>query len=110
MLPSGEANAAYEWMMGQYGSAAGREDNSLEQELSRALAEHFGERVAFLVSSESENDYPGESKDATWQRRKEESLKVLKNAGCYLLVLDRTDFLPVNVHTKSLDIDISQIG
>lgn len=43
------------------------------------IEKRFGERVAFLVSSESENAYPGESEDATWKRRKEESLKVLKN-------------------------------
>ena len=43
------------------------------------IEKRFGERVAFLVSSESENAYPGESKDATWKRRKEESLKVLKD-------------------------------
>ena len=43
------------------------------------IEKRFGERVAFLVSSESENDYPGESRDASWQRRKEESLEVLKN-------------------------------
>ena len=49
-------------------------DGTLEE-----IEKRFGERVAFLVSSESENDYPGESKDASWKRRKEESLKVLKN-------------------------------
>ncbi len=49
-------------------------DGTLEE-----IETRFGERVAFLVSSESENSYPGESKDASWKRRKEESLKVLKN-------------------------------
>ena len=49
-------------------------DGTLEE-----IEKRFGERVAFLVSSESENVYPGESEDATWKRRKEESLKVLKN-------------------------------
>lgn len=49
-------------------------DGTLEE-----IEKRFGERVAFLVSSESENDYPGESKDASWKRRKEESLKALKN-------------------------------
>ena len=44
------------------------------------IEKRFGERVAFLVSSESEKAYPGESKDATWKRRKEESLRVLKNS------------------------------
>lgn len=43
------------------------------------IEKRFGERVAFLVSSESENNYPGESRDASWKRRKEESLKVLKD-------------------------------
>lgn len=49
-------------------------DGTLEE-----IEKRFGERVAFLVSSESENVYLGESEDATWKRRKEESLKVLKN-------------------------------
>ena len=43
------------------------------------IEKRFGERVAFLVSSESENKYPGESKDASWKLRKEESIKILKN-------------------------------
>ena len=45
----------------------------------KEIGKRFGERVAFLVSSESENDYPGESRADSWKRRKEESLKVLKN-------------------------------
>lgn len=49
-------------------------DGTLEE-----IEKRFGERVAFLVSSESENVYSGESEDATWKRRKEESLKILKN-------------------------------
>ncbi len=44
------------------------------------IEKRFGERVALLVSSESENDYPGESRSESWKRRKEESLKVLRNA------------------------------
>lgn len=43
------------------------------------IEKRFGERVAFLVSSESENQYPDESRTDSWKRRKEESLKVLKN-------------------------------
>lgn len=43
------------------------------------IEKRFGKRVAFLVSSESENDYPGESRADSWKRRKEESLKILKN-------------------------------
>ena len=43
------------------------------------IEKRFGERVAFLVSSESENDYPGESRADSWKRRKEESLKILKS-------------------------------
>ena len=49
-------------------------DGTLEE-----IKKRFGEHVAFLVSSESEKAYPGESEDVTWKRRKEESLKVLKN-------------------------------
>ena len=40
----------------------------------------FGKRVADLVSSESEPEYPDEDKKATWKRRKENSLLVLKNS------------------------------
>lgn len=43
------------------------------------IEKRFGERVAFLVSSESENEYAGEDRSQSWKRRKEESLKVLKN-------------------------------
>ena len=44
------------------------------------IEKRFGKRVAYLVSSESEPDYPGEDRGATWKRRKEESLLVLKNS------------------------------
>lgn len=53
------------------------------EETDGTLAEiekRFGKRVAMIVASESENDYPGEDRRATWKRRKEESLKVLKNS------------------------------
>ena len=46
----------------------------------KEIEKRFGERVALLVSSESENEYAGESRSESWKRRKEESLKVLKNA------------------------------
>ena len=44
------------------------------------IQKRFGDRVANLVSSESENEYPGEDPAATWKRRKEESIRVLKNS------------------------------
>ena len=44
------------------------------------IEKRFGERVAYLVSSESEEKYPDEAPDVTWKRRKEESLQVLKNS------------------------------
>ena len=50
-------------------------DGTLEE-----IEKRFGQRVALIVSSESETDYPGETRDATWKRRKEESLKVLRNS------------------------------
>ena len=50
-------------------------DGTLEE-----IEKRFGKRVAYLVASESENDYPGEDRRETWKRRKEESLKVLKNS------------------------------
>jgi len=43
------------------------------------IEKRFGARVAFLVSSESENEYAGEDRSESWKRRKEESLKTLKN-------------------------------
>ena len=49
-------------------------DGTLEE-----IEKRFGERVAFLVSSESENKHAGENLSESWKRRKEESLKVLKN-------------------------------
>ncbi|MBR3739886.1 MAG: HD domain-containing protein [Clostridia bacterium] len=51
-------------------------DGTLEE-----IEKRFGQRVALIVSSESETDYPGEEKSATWKRRKEESLKVLRNSS-----------------------------
>ncbi len=50
-------------------------DGTLEE-----IEKRFGQRVALIVASESETDYPGEEKSATWKRRKEESLKVLRNS------------------------------
>lgn len=44
------------------------------------IEKRFGKRVAELVSSESEETYPGEDKKVTWKRRKEDSLRVLKNS------------------------------
>lgn len=42
------------------------------------IEKRFGERVASLVDSESEDEYPGEDRSATWQRRKEGSLLALR--------------------------------
>ena len=44
------------------------------------IQKRFGDRVAKLVDSESEQKYPGEDKHATWKRRKEGSLQVLRNS------------------------------
>ena len=44
------------------------------------IEKRFGKRVAYLVESESENAYPDEDKSASWQRRKEESMIVLKKS------------------------------
>ncbi len=46
----------------------------------REIKKRFGERVAVLVDSETEKDFPGEDKAATWQRRKEDSLERLKSS------------------------------
>ncbi len=40
----------------------------------------FGKRVAKIVASESEEKYPGEDKRATWRKRKEGSLRMLRNS------------------------------
>ena len=50
-------------------------DGTLEE-----IEKRFGKRVALLVSSESEAEYPGEDRADSWKRRKEESLLVLKNS------------------------------
>ena len=44
------------------------------------IEKRFGERVASLVHSESEDEYPGEDRSATWQRRKEGSLLTLRKS------------------------------
>ena len=45
------------------------------------LEERFGERVAFLVSTDSEKEYAGKERSETWKQRKEETLRVLKNSS-----------------------------
>lgn len=47
-------------------------DGTLEE-----IREKFGDRVAKLVGSETENKYEGTDKSQTWKRRKEESIKEL---------------------------------
>ncbi|MBP5363498.1 MAG: HD domain-containing protein [Ruminococcus sp.] len=47
----------------------------------KEIEKRFGKRVAALVDSESERSYPDENKSTSWQRRKEESLIVLKNSS-----------------------------
>lgn len=49
-------------------------DGTLEE-----IEKRFGKRVAFLVSSESEQEHPGVDKRESWQQRKSEALAVLKN-------------------------------
>ncbi len=44
------------------------------------IEKRFGKRVAFLVSSDSEEEYPDEERTATWKRRKEGSLRVLRKS------------------------------
>lgn len=44
------------------------------------IEKRFGKRVAMLVDSDSESAYAGEEPGASWKRRKEESLLVLKNS------------------------------
>lgn len=45
------------------------------------IEKRFGSRVAELVDSVSETEYPGEEKTDSWKRRKEEALARLKNSG-----------------------------
>ena len=44
------------------------------------IEKRFGKRVANLVLAESETEYSRETRQESWQRRKEESLRVLKNS------------------------------
>lgn len=46
----------------------------------KEIEKRFGPRVAYLVSSETEEEYPDESMKASWQRRKEGSLDLLKSS------------------------------
>lgn len=50
-------------------------DGTLEE-----IEKRFGKRVADIVSTDTENDYPGEKKSDTWKQRKEGSLKILKSS------------------------------
>ncbi|MCR5475228.1 MAG: HD domain-containing protein [Lachnospiraceae bacterium] len=55
--------------------------HDIVEESDGTLAEiekRFGKRVADLVSTDSENEYPGEERSATWRQRKEETLQTLK--------------------------------
>lgn len=54
------------------------EDTPTEPE---EIRERFGERVAALVASETEDKRPGVPPEESWQIRKEESLERLKNAA-----------------------------
>ena len=44
------------------------------------IEKRFGKRVADLVATDSENEYPGEERSATWKQRKEETLEKLKSS------------------------------
>ena len=44
------------------------------------IRKRFGDRVAMLVDSETENDYPDEDRTATWKKRKDESLENLRRS------------------------------
>ena len=44
------------------------------------IRHRFGERVAFLVESETEISFPGEDREKSWKRRKEQSLLALKKS------------------------------
>lgn len=44
------------------------------------IRNHFGERVALLVASETEDKHPEMSKSDSWRLRKEESLEQLRQA------------------------------
>lgn len=50
-------------------------DGTLEE-----IEKRFGKRVADLVSAESETDVPGVDWKESWNQRKEESLRVLRNS------------------------------
>lgn len=49
-------------------------DGTLEE-----IEKRFGKRVAYIVSSESEDKYPGEDPEKTWVKRKEGSIAKLKS-------------------------------
>lgn len=45
------------------------------------ILENFGERIAYLVASETENKRPETDPSKSWKIRKEESLEELENCG-----------------------------
>ncbi len=51
-------------------------DGTLEE-----IEKRFGFRVAFLVDSETEQKFPGENREKSWRKRKELSLKKLKESN-----------------------------
>lgn len=72
------------------------------------IEKRFGKRVAFLVSSESEKAYEGQSRESSWQKRKEGSLRVLENSqdiGVKMLWL--ADKL---ANIRSMAVNYSELG
>lgn len=59
----------------------------------KEIRELFGERVASLVASESENKRDGQSAADTWQVRKEETIKHLKTAPTDVKIITLGDKL-----------------
>lgn len=54
---------------------------------AKEIKARFGDRVAELVDSETENKYRGEKSSDTWLRRKEESLVDLRNGDRAVKIL-----------------------
>ncbi len=71
------------------------------------IKEQFGEEVARLVESETENKYHDRPKEDTWKTRKEETIRHLRDASLETKIITLGDKLS---NIRSIKRDYEQIG
>ncbi len=71
----------------------------------KEIEKRFGERVAFLVSSESENAYPEEGRSESWKRRHETASETVDTGSSrFTIVVSPSGYiLAVSQHIKDHD-------